>query len=95
MKHTFQCEYCKRVFYSAINAAQHEQTHCNTNDSFGGKLAKARMNKGMSQRKLADITGVCANLICNYESNKVSPKVTTLELLCKALDVTAFELLGF
>lgn len=95
MKHKFQCEYCGVLFNVGIDAERHELTHRVTSDSLGFRLAMARLNKGLSQSKLADITGVSQNNIYSYENNRTVPKVTTLKLLCKALDKTAFDLLGY
>ena len=46
-------------------------------------LEAARKNKGLSLVKAAEQIGVHRNTLWNYENGKSSPKVSTLEKLCK------------
>lgn len=65
------------------------------NLTFGEKLRLIRKRRNMSQKELSEKTGLYQIYISNYENDKSFPNCTTLEWLCKALDVTASELLGF
>ena len=65
------------------------------NETFGQRLRRIRKEKKYTQRKLAKKSGIYHQSICNYELERVYPNVMTIEWLCKALDVTATELLGF
>lgn len=38
----------------------------------GKKLGEARVNAGMSQRKLAELSGVSQNAISHYENGKTN-----------------------
>lgn len=63
--------------------------------SFGERLRNARKDKGLSQAKLARISGVSVQSIRCYESGAVLPTITLFEWLVKALETTSSELLGF
>ncbi len=54
----------------------------------GLRLMTLMTSKGMNSKKLAKSSGVCRNSILNYIHGKASPTVTTLEMLCTALDMT-------
>jgi DNA-binding XRE family transcriptional regulator len=94
MKHIFQCEYCQETFSSATKAEKCELSHRATSDTFGYKLTMARLDKGLTQARLAEISGISPSNIHHYEYNKITPGINILKLLCKALDVTASDLLG-
>ena len=96
MKHKFQCEYCGEICDTIPEIEKHELTHKRYDEeSFGKRLAKARIDKGLSQTKLAKLSGIDQGNIWNYENNKTTPKVTTLRLICLALEISSIELLGF
>jgi transcriptional regulator with XRE-family HTH domain len=65
------------------------------NETFGQRLRRIRKGKKFTQIKLEKKAGVAQRAICNYETGKKLPSLTTLEWLCKALGVTATDLLGF
>lgn len=52
------------------------------------KLKALRKEKGFTQKKLAEISGISENAIKQYESNKRTPRVEQLKLLADALDTT-------
>ncbi|MBO8129837.1 MAG: helix-turn-helix transcriptional regulator [Peptococcaceae bacterium] len=58
------------------------------------QLKKIRIEKGLSQVKLARISGVAQSSISEIESGKTKPIITTLEKLAAALDVPVAALLG-
>jgi transcriptional regulator with XRE-family HTH domain len=64
-------------------------------DTFGERLKKARKDKWMKQCQLADKIGISRPHLSMLERDKVQPTITTLEWICKALDVSATELLGW
>lgn len=49
------------------------------------KLKILRKSNGLTQKKLADISGVSENAIKQYESNKRIPRIEQLKLLADAL----------
>ena len=65
------------------------------NETFGQRLKRIRKGKKYTQRKLAKKSGLYHQSISNYEKERAQPNLPTIEWLCKALDVTATELLGF
>jgi transcriptional regulator with XRE-family HTH domain len=65
------------------------------NETFGQRLRRIRKEKKLTQTALGKKAGIPSHFISDYELGKVFPKCHTLEWLCKALDVTATELLGF
>lgn len=55
---------------------------------FGEKLREARLKKGLSQAKLAEMTGVAKRTLINYENNGILPKQKdTYFILAKALEI--------
>lgn len=65
------------------------------NETFGQRLKRLRKAQRLTQREFAKKVGIGNDHICKYEHDKHIPNVVVLEWLCKALDVTATELLGF
>ena len=65
------------------------------NETFGQRLRRIRKGKRLSQIKLGKKSGIHPSLISNYETDIKLPSLTSLEWLCKALGVTATDLLGF
>lgn len=66
-----------------------------SNLTFGERLQVIRRRKKMLQSDLARKTGLNQYCISNYEKDKHLPSYTAIMWLCKALNVTASELLGF
>lgn len=60
----------------------------------GYKIAEARMAKGWSQQKLAEMIGTTQQQIARYESGNNDVKASVLIKLSGALDVTLSYLLG-
>ena len=64
-------------------------------ETFGIRLKKIRKQKGMTQKELAEKSGLPQSQICRYEKDILSPTLNTFEWICDALEVSATELLGF
>lgn len=63
--------------------------------TFAKRLRQTRREAGMSQRELAEIAGITARSIQNYESGRRMPNSLQITaLLAEALSVTAEYLLG-
>lgn len=58
-------------------------------------LKKVRVEKGMSQQKLADLIGVSRNTISSIETGQFNPTVKLALILCVALDKKFEELFYF
>lgn len=60
----------------------------------GQRLREARKKVNLTQEELANIIGVKAAEISQYESNKRTPRWPTFNKLLDALHITADEVLG-
>lgn len=61
--------------------------------NIGNRIKQLRINLGMSQRELAEIIGVSAVTIHNWEDNIKSPSMEALVALANTLDTSADKLL--
>lgn len=61
---------------------------------FGKRLAALRRRQGLSQRGLAQHVGISARMMAYYEKRPSSLPIHLLESICKALTVSADELVG-
>ena len=59
------------------------------------RLAEARVEKGLSQSKLADMVGVSRNTISSIETGQFCPTAKLALILCIALDKKFEELFYF
>lgn len=53
----------------------------------GTMLAEARVSRGLTQTQLAELSGISKQSISNYEKDKQSPRLLTIEKLASALNV--------
>ena len=60
----------------------------------GQRLREARKKVNLTQEELANIIGVKAAEVSQYESNKRTPRWPTFNKLLDALNITADEVLG-
>ena len=59
-----------------------------------GETIKAfRKKKGISQRTLAEKSGISANALCSIEKNKAFPSKETIKALCSSLEISPSYLL--
>jgi transcriptional regulator with XRE-family HTH domain len=65
-----------------------------TDIMFAQNLARIRKERCLKLETLAEISGVSASSIRNYEKARTSPNTLQLRLLAKALKVDFNELLG-
>jgi transcriptional regulator with XRE-family HTH domain len=61
---------------------------------FGGRLAKIRNLRGLTQTELGKAIGASQRMVAYYEKETQPPPSEKLHLIAKALNVTADELLG-
>ena len=59
------------------------------------RLKEARMEKGLSQRELAEMIGVSRNTISSIETGQFNPTAKLALILCIALDKKFEELFYF
>ena len=62
--------------------------------SFGEKLKELRIEKGLSQKELADLVDTSQSAIFYWENNKQEPKISSLKKLCIFFNVSADDLIG-
>lgn len=62
---------------------------------FGNNIKEAMQAKGLTQTKLAEMLGVRQNTISQWITETNEPNVETILRLCRLLDVTPNELLGW
>lgn len=63
-------------------------------EGFGRRLAAIRKERGITQAQLGNAAGVSNRVIAYYETESDQPPGALLVDLCKALHVSADELLG-
>jgi DNA-binding Xre family transcriptional regulator len=64
-------------------------------DTFGGRMRIRRIDKWLRLRDLNLLTGVEIKHLSNIECNKKRCNIQTLEKICRSLECTATDLLGF
>ena len=62
---------------------------------FADRLKIVRRKKKLTIEQLEKLSGVSRGLIDAYENRRNSPRLATLEWLCRSLEVKASTLLGF
>lgn len=60
----------------------------------GEKIKQARINAKLTQKSLAELTGIAEPTIRKYESGRLNPKKETLEKIAVPLGVHFFDLYG-
>lgn len=58
------------------------------------RLKEARIEKGLTQKQLAEVIKTTDDSIYSWEKGRSQPSIELLFKLCKALDVSADYLLG-
>ena len=61
---------------------------------FSRNLIKYRKAQGLSQAKLAELTGVSRRMIVHYETNVVNPAIKTATALANALKISVNDLMS-
>lgn len=60
---------------------------------FAQRLKQLRIEKGITQKELADIVNVSQNAIYNWENGKREPSIDMISKLALALEVYTYDLL--
>lgn len=63
-------------------------------ETLGRRIARLRLEHGMTQERLAGIAGVSAQAVSKWENDQSAPDIMLLPVLAKAFDVTVGALLG-
>lgn len=61
---------------------------------FSERLKHARMDRGLRQDELADLSGIHKTAVSHFESGRREPCLANLVRLVNALEVSADDLLG-
>ncbi len=64
----------------------------NLNTHTKDKIKKIRLEKGLTQKQLAEKCGMYESQIRKYETGKANPKIETLQKIADALEVPIIEL---
>lgn len=67
----------------------------NTNQKFGKSIRKRRIERGLSQEKLAFLTNMHRTYIGSIERGERNPSLKNIEAIAKALDIDLSELFKF
>lgn len=62
--------------------------------TIGENIRKIRKQKGLAQKRLAELSGLNEVTIRSYELGKFKPKFETIQKIAKALDISTSELYG-
>lgn len=60
--------------------------------AIGERIRQIRKEKGITQKRLAELTGIAEITIRQYEAGKYKPKSITIHKIAKALGVSACDL---
>lgn len=60
----------------------------------GQNIKVIRKEKGITQKKLSELTGLAEITIRQYEADKFTPKIQQVEKIASALNVTPFDIMG-
>ena len=60
----------------------------------GNNIKKLRMQRGMTQKNLADLLFVSPQAVSRWENNEVEPSIGTITEMAKIFNVTTDEILG-
>lgn len=60
----------------------------------GERIRIARLDRGLTQKQVADACGMADSAIRKYESGKITPKLETLRRIAKALDADIVYLIS-
>ena len=63
--------------------------------AFGLRLKELRKQKGITQERLSELSGMDLSHIARIETAKRNPKLTTLIVLSRALDISLSELVDY
>jgi len=77
-----------------MNEKRREKRQTDTTIEFGRRLRALRIQRGLSQHKLAEHAGLDKNMPSELERGYINPTLETLLKLARALDVEVSDLIG-
>ena len=61
----------------------------------GNKIKEIRKKQGLTQKELANLTGLSEISIRKYENNNRKPKIENIKKIANALNVDVFDIINF
>lgn len=61
----------------------------------GGKIRKLRRKRGLSQKSLAQMSGIAQSTLSYLESGKKTPQFVTLTAICRGLNISVLKFLSY
>ena len=62
--------------------------------TIGEKIKAKRLEKGLTQKRLGELSGIAEPTIRRYESGKLNPKLDTIKKIAEGLGITPTDLMG-
>lgn len=62
--------------------------------TIGKTIRQIRKEKGITQKKLSELSGIAEITVRQYEADKYSPKIQQVEKIAAALNVSPFDIMG-
>lgn len=62
--------------------------------TIGERIKEVRKEKGLTQKKLGELSGIAESNIRKYENGKQNPKIETIQKIASALEINEYELQG-
>ncbi len=66
----------------------------NRMNTFGQRLKELRLEKGLTQKELADALKTNNSSVCDWECGRTEPSIEMILSLCRLFEVSADYLLG-
>lgn len=63
--------------------------------NIGENIKRFRKEHGLTQKELGERLNMTQSAIGQFENNTTSPKLETIEKIAAALEITAFDLMGY
>ena len=77
-----------------MNEKRRDKRQTETTIEFGRRLRALRIERGLSQHKLAEIAGLDKNYITESERGFINPTLETILKIARALDIEPGELVS-
>ena len=63
-------------------------------DTFGSRLKELRIERGLTQKQLAQLIGSAQSAVYYWEADRQEPSISSLKKICEVFDVSADYLLN-
>lgn len=92
----YAVKYKKEVFSTIFFFAHviHYLSKVGDKMSIGKKIKQIRKEKGLTQKKLGELSGINEVQIRQYELERATPKIATIDKIANALNVSIIDIMG-